>query len=165
MLADEAFELTNELGGQAPAQIGVDAQAHGLEAKLLEPPDLGLGERLVSDILVRPTTPQRQALAEHDRRRRRIGVQERPPLVGRALEPPRVELVGVDLQQIARRPGEQQRALGPFLPGRFEGGAEVRHMHPQGVLSVTDGLVTPQLVDDAVGRHRLVGMDQQQCQQ
>jgi hypothetical protein len=164
VLADQALELTDELVGESPPQIGVEAQTHGFETKLLEPPDLGLGEGLVGDVLVRPAPPQRQPLAEHDRGGRRIRLQQSASLLDRALEPPRVELVRADPEQVARRPGQEQRALRPLLPGRFERGAEVRHVHPQGVLPVPDGVLAPQLVDDAIGRHDLVRVDQQQCQ-
>jgi hypothetical protein len=38
-------------------------------------------------------------------------------------------------------------------------------VHPERVLPVAGGLVTPQLIDDAIGRHDLVGVDQQQREQ
>ena len=85
------------------------------------------------------------------------------------LEEEKVETRGygnrADAQQVARRPGQEQRAFGPLLARRFERRAKVRHVHPQGVLPVAGGLVTPQLIDDAIGRHDLVGVDQQQRQQ
>ena len=45
MLAGQALQLADELGGQTVAEIGLDAELDRLEAQLLESADLGLGER------------------------------------------------------------------------------------------------------------------------
>ena len=94
MLAGEPLQLPHELGGEALAEIGLDAELDGLEAQLLESADLGLGEALVDEILVRLASPQGQALADGHGRGGRVGVEQRPALLQEALEAPGVELLG-----------------------------------------------------------------------
>ena len=58
VLAGQALQLADQLRSQTAPQIGVDAQLHRLEPQLIEPPDLGLGVRLVHDVAVGPSPPQ-----------------------------------------------------------------------------------------------------------
>ena len=69
LLCNQRLELRDEVGMAAEEEIGVDALFEGSLAQLLEPADLGLGERLVGEIGERRPAPQAEGFPE-DRRRR-----------------------------------------------------------------------------------------------
>ena len=148
-----------------PPEIGVDAELDGLQAQLLEPGDLGLGERLVGEVLVRAAAPERQRLADHDRRRRRVAVDEQPALLEQLLEPPGVDVLRPHLEEVAGRAGEQERALRPPLPLGFERRTQAGDVHPQRALLVGAARAVPQLVQDPIGRQHRPGVGQQEAEE
>ena len=74
--------------------------------------------------------PQRQRLPQHEGRGGRVGLGERPTLRRHLLEPQRIYILWIDLQQIARRPGQQDGPLGALLPRRLQGLAQRRDVNP-----------------------------------
>jgi hypothetical protein len=72
MLGGERLELANDLGVTAGGKIGVDPLLEGGEPQLLETTDLGLRERLVSEIGERRTAPNGKRLTQPFPRSRRI---------------------------------------------------------------------------------------------
>ena len=98
---DERLELGDELRALAELEVGVDPLLERLEPQLLEPADLALGERLEGEVGERRATPERQRLAKL---RGSLGRVRAPRLGDEPLEPAEVEAVGVDLQDVARRP-------------------------------------------------------------
>ena len=64
MLGDERLELADELGVTAERQVGVDPLLERRQPQLLQPRDLGLGERLVGEVGERRPAPQRERLAQ-----------------------------------------------------------------------------------------------------
>ena len=93
MLTDERLQLRDQLASEAPREVGIDSELDRLEPQFLETGDLGLGERLVGEVLEGPAPPERQRLAEHERRRRRVDVGQRPTLGDHPLEAERVDLL------------------------------------------------------------------------
>ena len=64
VLRDQRLELADELSAAAELEVGVDPLLERLQAQLLEPADLGLGERLEGEVGERWAAPQRERLAE-----------------------------------------------------------------------------------------------------
>ena len=95
MLTNERLQLRDQLTRQASPEVGIEPQLDRLQPELLETGDLGLGEGLVGEVLEGPAPPECQRLTEHERRRRRIDVDERPTLGDHPLEPERVDLLRV----------------------------------------------------------------------
>ena len=63
VLGDERLELADHLGVPAGREVGVDRHLGRAQPQLLEPADLGGGERLVGDVGQRLAAPQRERLA------------------------------------------------------------------------------------------------------
>ena len=63
VLGDERVELADHLGVPAGREVGVDRHLGRAQAQLLEPADLGRGERLVGEVGERLAAPQRERLA------------------------------------------------------------------------------------------------------
>jgi hypothetical protein len=127
--------------------------------QLLQAGGLGLRPGLVGELRQRRPPPQPQRLPEQPRRLGRV--RRRDPM-GRGdqpLEPGRVDPLGVHLQPVAGGPGGQQPRGLPERP------AEGRHPALQGVRRLPWRTVAPQVVDQAVGRHHLPGVQQQVGQQ
>ena len=98
VVREQRVDLADDLLVAAGGQVGVDRQLGGSQAKLLEPPDLGSGERLVGDVRERLAAEQREG------RPRRVPVVAVPGRVRRLgdqpLEAVRVHLLAVDPQLI-----------------------------------------------------------------
>ena len=62
--ATSVSSSADELGVAAEREVGVDTLLERAEPQLLEPRDLGLGERLVGEVGERRPAPQRERLAE-----------------------------------------------------------------------------------------------------
>ena len=100
--------------------------------------------------------PQRQ------RRAGRIGLGHEPGLGDRPLEPTDIGVVRVDRQHVARRAGQQDRALRPLRPvGLQRARRPETYTHSELCLSVPPRLA-PQLVEDPIGRQHRPGVGQQQ---
>ena len=78
--SDERLELRDELGVAAERKIGLDPLLERDRAELLEPRDLGLGERLVEEVGERRAAPERERLAERTLGRRRDPRPRAPPV-------------------------------------------------------------------------------------
>jgi len=60
MLADERGELRDEFTGEATLEVCIEPELDCFESFLLETGDLGLGERLVGEVLEGSFPSQRQ---------------------------------------------------------------------------------------------------------
>ena len=101
VLRDERLELRHQLVMAAERQLSVDAIFDRRETELLEPGDLALRERLVSQLGQRLPAPERKRLAQAGRPLLRIVALSR--LGDQRLEPRDVDLAGRDPQEIAGR--------------------------------------------------------------
>ena len=137
----------------AELEVGVDPFSVSDEPELLEPPNLGLCEVVKREVRERGATPQRKR-----------ALQQVPPLLGRkppriderALEPTRVELVGCEAEDIARRAGlEHVRA--EDLP---EAGDRVL----QGRCRSLRCVLAPQEIDESVHRDHAPDVEQEDGQ-
>ena len=64
VLRDERLELRDEVDVPAERQVGVDPLDQRAQAKLLEPTDLVLGERLVGELCEWRAAPHRERFAQ-----------------------------------------------------------------------------------------------------
>ena len=101
VLRDERLELRHQLVMAAERQLSVDAILDRRETELLEPGDLALRERLVSQLGQRLPAPERERLAQAGRPLVRIVALSR--LRDQRLEPGDVDLAGRGPQEIAGR--------------------------------------------------------------
>jgi hypothetical protein len=140
MRGDERLELADEVGPVPRPQVGVDPPLEGDQAQLLEPGDLRLGELLVGEVGERAPVPEAERLAERRRGERILPARsQRLCLPHQAFEPVQVELVGADLEQVARRP--RADPLGAERPAQ----AEDVHLH--GLPRARRRVSSPELVD------------------
>src|SRR5437764_1020324 len=103
MLCDEGLELRDKVAVPAAGKVGVDARLNGCEPRLLEPTDLRLREGQVRQVLERRAAPQLEGFREA--RRGRVGVtrgERVSALRGDQIEPAHVDLLGRQLEQVAR---------------------------------------------------------------
>ena len=85
-------------------EVRLDPLLDGDEPELVEPGDLGLGERLVEEVRKRRPSPETERLAERALGRSRIAARKSRPTLGReANEAMDVDALGRDLEDIARR--------------------------------------------------------------
>ena len=148
--ADQLVELAQHRRVAALGQLGVDLGLARAQPKVLEPPDLGRGERLVGEIVKRRTTPQRQRLTH-----------VRPVLARRhqALEVQRVDSVRVQAQLVATPARDDLRV------GTRQLLAQLRDEHLHQLRSRGRRPFAPQPLDQPVGRNRGVGVKRQHRQQ
>jgi hypothetical protein len=159
VLLHEGGELRHELGVAAGGEVGVDAQLQRLEPLLLEPRDLGGGERERSEIGQRRATPQRERVLQRLGRGAGVPGLEGPPALG---DQPR-EAVGVDLggvrpDRVARGGGDQDVLAAERPP-------QARDVHLHGLGRRGRRVLAPQRERDALGAHRLARAQEQQREQ
>ena len=131
----------------AAFEVGGDARLERRQPTLLEPRRLGLGEGLVGNVGERRAPPERERLPE----------RVRLPRGGKPLEALDVELVRLDPDDVAGRPGED-----PFGAQRL---AERMHVHLQRAGGALGRGLAPDPVDETIRGDRLVGLEQQQSEQ
>ncbi len=68
VLSDERLELPDKVDVPAERQVDVDPLDQGVQAKLLKPADLVLGERLIGELGERRAAPHRERFVQHQRR-------------------------------------------------------------------------------------------------
>ena len=105
VLGQQRVDLAEDLLVAAGGQVGVDRQLGGGQPQLLEPADLGAGERLVGDVGERLAAKERQRLARGVRSRRAAG-----RLADEPLEAQRVDQLAVDLQLVRAPARDDLRA-------------------------------------------------------
>ena len=64
MLADERLQLTHDVSVASQGQVGIDPVGDSRNPQLVQPPDRGLGKRLVMDIGEGRTAPHAQRTAQ-----------------------------------------------------------------------------------------------------
>src|SRR6187551_999982 len=108
MLLDECLELSDQLIVAPEDEVSVDPELERCEPDLLEPGNRRLSEALVREVGKHRAPPKRQCLAEP---RRRVCCettsQQASPLLHETLEAMKIERVGLDSEQVPRRPGRQ----------------------------------------------------------
>src|SRR5918996_4741518 len=146
MLRNQRLQLAGQLPVHTPAEFGFDAILERSDAELLETRDRRLRERLVGEIGERRTPPQGKPLSQS----RRGGVcaplsEGKTALLRQALEPIEVQLIRLELDQIARRPSQNElRQACPFR-ACGERTAKIGHEDLEGVGSGLRRPLAPEL--------------------
>ena len=136
VLGDQPVELAGQLGVAPGRQVGLDRHLGGAQPQVLEAPDLGSGERLVSEVRQRLAPPQRQRLA-------------RPRLLQQPLRPCHIDTAVSELQLIAAPTRDDPGAVLAEQPTQV-GDIELHHLR-----RARRRPVAPQPFRQAIGRDRL----------
>ena len=151
---DEHLDLRDELGVRSQLEIGRDPLLEHAQAQVLEPVDLRLREGLELEVGERGSPPQAERLAEQQRPLLRLGGASFPR---ESLEARQIELVGLELEDVAGGPGEQA------------GGPEQLAQLRDGVLQRGGGrawwVLPPELVDEPLRRHHFVHTQEEERQE
>jgi hypothetical protein len=154
MLGDPLPKARRDAAMGTERQPRLVQQIGGVQAQILEPADLRLGEALVADIGERRTVPQCQRIEDQGLRRGGVTLEPVLRLVDEVLEANGVDRIGLDPQLVAGRPGDDAPAL-----GRSERLAELRDVQLDGVLRRPRRPISPNVLDEPVDRHRLVRVE------
>jgi hypothetical protein len=139
MLGDGGLQLGDELAVASEAQVGLDALLEGGQPQLLESADLALRKILVGHVGERRPSPEFERGAQGLGCGGRVGCELGSPLLDEALEPERIDRVGLHAERVAARPRLHQ------LPA--EGAAKLRDVHLERVPGRLGRLLPPQLLD------------------
>jgi hypothetical protein len=154
MGSHEYFQLPDQLAVAAGGEPHLGVELHRRQPQLLQPGRLRLRPRLVGELRQGGTAPQRQRLIQQPGRVGRVP-RRRPSRLGdEPVEPGRVDLLVVQLEQVAGRPGDQHAHHRP------ECAAQRRDPALQGIGRAAWRLVAPEVVDQPVGGHDPPGVHQ-----
>ena len=163
MLGDESLELRDERRVSADAQLGVDPFLQPCEPQLLEAFDLHLRERLVCEVAERRAAPQRQRLGQlFERVLRRVRRKRTPPLLEQSLVPVEIDVIEAGTKHVAGRARDEDGLARPVRVKRL---AQPRHVRLDAVRGAGGRPIAPELVDQDVPGHDLVGAQQEDSQQ
>jgi hypothetical protein len=96
---DQRLQLAHDLGVAPGLQVTLQSQLERAQTELLQPSDLGLGERCVGQVLERGPPEQREGLAEDLSRSPLVpGCEDQLRPIEEGLEALQVELAVLDLQ-------------------------------------------------------------------
>jgi hypothetical protein len=166
MKANQLPELGGGHGMPTKSQLGGQPVLQDHQAKLLQPLPLGLGEGLVGHVGQGRPAPQPQRLPQH------LGglsgpaaLQQPLALLGQRHETGGIQILSSDHQPVPRRPSDQhpRRRLSPTT--RLQRPTQVGDIGLQRGGRLRGWLLAPQLLDQPVQRHYLVGVHQQHRQQ
>jgi len=108
MRRDQRLELTDHRGVAPERELHLDAILDCSQTELLKARGLSLSERAIGNLGQRRPPPQRQGLVEENQRVDGLTITEcAPARLDQPREPIRVELVGLDLKDVAGRPRDE----------------------------------------------------------
>src|SRR5262245_66141297 len=155
MLDHQRLQFADEVGVASECKVRLDPLLEDRKSQLFEAGDLALCERLVGDIGKCRSTPESESVAKTLGSLRRAVAHER---VSRLSEEPlasrRVELLRCENENVAGRSAQQTRGA--------ERRPQPRDMRPQGRLRRRRRVAVPKIVDQAVARDDLAGVEPQQ---
>ena len=146
------------------ARVGEVLDGDG--AEVVEPSDLGAGRGDVAHVPQRRTPPQIERLGQLRHRARRITGHDR--LSGQDHEPLeslRVELIGLDAQHVAVRPGGQSGAGRVRVAIELEGLAEPADVHAQRGGGTRRRVALPELLHELFGADRAIWANREECKE
>jgi hypothetical protein len=120
---DQAAQLGDGLERPAELHQRAGAGCLGLGAEVLQAADLGDRELRLAELAVGRAAPEREGGVVGGER---FGGRERGSRAHLAFEALRVDLLGVDLEAVARAVADEQRRRGAALAVRLQEGAQVR---------------------------------------
>ncbi len=151
--AGQGFDLSNQSSVAARRKLGVDAVLNGCQALLIEPHDRRSQTPLVGKVRERGSSPHRQGFSEHRCRPDRIAIEQSSSPRQLFLESQPIGIGSVEMESVPRlNAGDDLAAEEP---------AQTRHVRLKGTASRLRRIIPPHLVDETVGRHSLVGVDEQ----
>ena len=148
LLGNQRLELADHLAVPTRGEVALDRQLDRRQPQLLESADLRGRERLVGQVRQRGAAPQRERLT-------RLAVRDEP------LEPPRVDVIGVEPQLVSAPARDDLRAA----TGGRQHLAQLRHVVLHHLVGARRMPVAPEGVDQAVARHRRVDVQREHGQQ
>jgi hypothetical protein len=149
------LQLADQLAGSAEGEVGLDALLDADQAQLFEPHDLRLREGIEPEVGECRPAPERERSPQRPRRRRGGAAGERLAPVGeQLLEALQVDLVGGGAEQVAQRPRDDTALR--------ERSAQTRDGRLERVRRCRRNILPPQLHEQALGRHDLVGVQHEQ---
>jgi hypothetical protein len=153
----QALELGDEGGGDAGAQVGVDAVLGGKQPELIQAGDDGPAEIAVGHVHQGRAAPQRERLAQGRGGGSRVVAQLYSAAGGELFEPDDVGRAGIEFQLVAGGPGFDDRVRQRAAQPGNQGLQRVRRARRR--------LVGPQPVNQLAGRDQLAGAQRQHDQQ
>ncbi len=159
MLGDQRAQLVDDLVVPPQLELGVVAPLQHLPALLVQPLHVGLFHPQRRHLVQRGAPPQRGGLAQQPGLGLQVG--RAAGLGAQALERQQVELVVVEVDRVAGRPGADE------LPVRqvVERLAQPHDVRLQGRARGTGRLLTPEVLHQLVRRDRRVRLHQQRGKQ
>ena len=161
---DQRLQLGDELMRAAECELCVDAVHDGVQAQLLEPPDLRLREVELREVGQRRSAPERKRVPELFCGARRVAAVE--SLVRsepQPLEAAQVELVGFDVEPVARRLGDERIPVRAVAVA--EGAPQPRDRLLERVRGSARCLLAEEVVDQPVARDDLARVEQEDREQ
>ena len=159
MLVQQALQLPDRRRVTSEGKVGLHARLDRSKAQFLQPVRLAARERGNAELSQRNAAPQRECLAQPPRGGLRIaGLQRRTAVGGERLEAREVELGTAEAQLVAARARQQLRPRRQPRP-------QQRHVALQRLARRRRDALTPEVVDQPVGRQDLARMEQEDRQQ
>jgi len=156
MLTDQCLELANKRSASPERKIRVDSILQGGHARLLQTRQLALGERFIDEVRERLAPPQGQRISQAPGRAARVA-RKRPATFGdQRLEPMHIDVGPIGIQHVAARAREHHA-----FPERL---AQLRDVHLDRLRGGCGSALPPQLLDQAIARDDLTGMQEQDRQ-
>jgi hypothetical protein len=155
LLAREDLRGRHGLGRRPGPQHHLDEQLGGGQAQLLQPGRLRDRPGLVADLGIRRALPQPERLLQQGACLRRAGPAELAGLPQQPPEAPGVHHLVGGPDRVARRRADQQPRGRAWGATGLEHPPQVGHVGLQRRGGARRRLATPQVVDQAVGRHDL----------
>ncbi len=166
VLTDQRLQLADQVVVAARDEVGLDPRLGGADPQLVDAGELRPDRAGRHHVGQDGPTPQRHGLVQEPCGRPGVaGLERAAALVDHAAEAVQVDLVGVDLDQVAGVAGEQRARLAcrgvGLLDRAAQGGDVVLQRLPHG----RRRLLAPHRVDQLVGGDHLVGVQQELGQQ
>ena len=157
-LFDEALELRDTRDMAAQRELGLDALLHANKAELVEPSRFEREDAAVVDVGERRATPQGEPGGETIRSESGGAASKCFATLGeKSFEAGYVEPVCLDLEDVPRGARDE--------PVRAERGAQARDVHTERSFGAGRRRLTPQLVDQPIGRNRAPVFEEEQCEE
>ena len=163
MGGDELLQLADDVRMPAEGEIGLDPALERGQAQLLEPLDRRLRERLVGEVGERWPAPESEGLTQCLGRRGGLpGAERALARLDERLERVQVELARLDAEQVAVSARDQ---VGVRRAAVLERSAQLQDVVLDDLRGRRRRPLAPELVDDPIGRDRLIAMEEEKGEQ
>ena len=156
MAREQSLELPHSSSRSVSREHALDPVLLRLQSKVIQPSSIGQKRGQPRQVGQRRTAPQRERVIQRGDGNGRINRERPPGIPDERIEPARVELCRSHHQHVSRWATLQSLFA--------ERPAKVRHVRVQRVASLIGRLLAPHLVDQHLGRHHLIGPQQQRAE-